>query len=166
MLTVRAVDTNQMLQGGNALADLCDLLAKTAMIEKPSRLGVVQKFHVGVGGITKVDGDPCGPGAQYAQHAEQNRRMIVGVDGRPLFRLDAVSPHPAGDALAEGARFSVGIASVPVENRDPLGMEIRALVEIIDRSHRFPCWWRAERPARQDGRGARPSTNQLRRQPR
>src|SRR5208282_849967 len=69
--------------------------------------------------------------------------MIVGVDGGALFPLDSASPHPASDALAEGARFTIGIASVPVEDRNPVGVDIRTLVEIVDRSHRCPCWWSA-----------------------
>src|SRR5271154_2623632 len=90
--------------------------------------------------------------------------MIMGVDGDSLFRLDTANPHPAGDALTESARFSVGIASVPVEDRDPVGVKVRALVKIVDRSHR--CLLAVGEPgvadratSAMDGRNARPSTN-------
>jgi len=135
MAAVGTVDTNQMLQRRNAFANLFDLFAKAAVIEKPRRLGVVQEFHVGIGGVAKVDWDPGGSGAQDAQHAEQHGRMIVGVDGGALFALDAPGPHSAGDALAEGSGFSVGVPSIPIEDCDPVGVEIGALVEIVDRSH-------------------------------
>ena len=77
MLTVGAVDTNQMAQGRNTSAEIFDLLAKAAVIEKPGGFGVVEKFHVGIGCIAKVDRNPGGPGAQNTQHAEQNRDRIT-----------------------------------------------------------------------------------------
>src|SRR5580658_5076643 len=113
-----------MPQRWNAFADLLDLLAKAAVIEKPSRLGVVQKFHVRFGGVAEVDGDPGGSGAQNAQHAEQNRGVIVGVDGSALLVFDAASPHSAGDALARDTGLSVGVPNVPIENRDTVRVEI------------------------------------------
>src|ERR1700689_3798234 len=135
MLAIGTVETNQMPQRGNTFANLFHLLAKAAVIEKPSRFGVDQEFHVGVGGIAEVDRNPGGSGAQDAQHAEQNCCVIMGVNCGPLLPLEAAGSHPAGDPLAEGAGFTVGVPSVSVEDRDSVGVEIRALIKIVDSSH-------------------------------
>src|SRR5579863_2202848 len=135
MAAIGPIDANQMLQRGHAFADFPDLLSETAVVEKPCGLGVLQKFDVGIGGVAEVYRNPRCAGAQNAQHAEQNRRMILRKNCSTLLAHGAAGQHAPSDALAESTGFAIGITSVPLHDRGTVRMKFRALVEIIDCSH-------------------------------
>src|SRR5579863_8131981 len=136
MAAVSAVDAYQMLQGGHAFADFLDLLAEAAVVEKPGGLGVIQEFDVSVSGVAKVYGNPRCARAQNTQHAKQHHRMILRKNCRALLARGAAGQHAPSDAFAESAGFAVGITSVLLHDSRAVRMKFRALVEVIDCSHR------------------------------
>jgi hypothetical protein len=59
----------------------------------------------------------------------------VRIDCRAFFRLDTGIPHAASDLLAEGADLCVGKPAFTIDDRDPIGMKVGSLIEVIDGSH-------------------------------
>ena len=117
-----------------------DAILIAAVIEEPGRPHVVEIFDVGVGRVAIIDGHPDGTGAHETQHAEEDAGVVDRVDCDGLFAAETADPHGAGDALAGGEDFGVGVTFVAVDDGHAVGGGFGLLVEIIYGSHGLGIW--------------------------
>src|SRR6185437_16363257 len=86
--------------------------------------------------VARVDRAPDRPGAADPEHTGERRRVIRRQDGDPV-----PWPHPPGgqgsrDGATEVANFRIRAADTVRREAGRAGVERRALVEIVDQSHR------------------------------
>jgi len=137
ILTVISINADQLAQGGHIRPELRDGLSDLPVVEQPGRFRVVQIFDVGLRRTPEIHRHPYSARPQDTQHADQDLSVIVGIDGGPLLTAQALGPHGAGGALADGPQFAVRKSVFAIHNGSAVGICVRTLVEIVDGTHEY-----------------------------
>src|SRR3984885_3283925 len=135
IFSVFGVNADQVSERGDARLKSGDAVAIAAVVEEPGSFLVIEILGVGAGRVAVIDGDPDSPGAHEAEHAEENARVVDGIDGDGLFAAQAGGPQGAGDLLAGSAHVGVGVTRAALDDGDAIGECFGLLVEIIYGSH-------------------------------